>query len=644
MSAGVGCAHLAAVASALVIAAALAVLTIVGCEARNDAEAASAIRAFSRSWRRALWPSSRSTRAECRARARGGRAGAHPGGGDGAETRSPGSAPSPGGACGPHRLGCLGRLQPGRHPRRHRQRRRTARIWDAASGEELTPPPRPQRLGCLGRLQPGRHPRRHRQLRRHRPHLGRRQRRGARRSRGHTNAVLSAAFSPDGARVVTASSTTPPASGTPPAAKSYAVLRGHDRTGLIRPPSAPTARRVVTASDDGTARIWDAASGKELALLRGHTDAVCLGRLQPRRRPRRHRQSTTHRPHLGRRQRQRAGAPPRPHRRGCNSAAFSPDGTRIVTASDDGTARIWDAASGEELAVLRGHTGLVSFAPPSAPTARASSPPASTAPPASGTPPAAKSCAVLRGHTGLVVRPPSAPTARASSPPASTEPPASGTPQRRRAGPPGRPHRPGPFGRLQPRRRPRRHRQLRRNRPHLGRRQPRRAGPPGRPQRPGRIRPPSAPTAPRIVTASWDRTARIWDAASREGARAVLSGHTDWFTRPPSAPTAPASSPPAETEPPASGTPPAAKSWPVLNGHTDAVASAAFSPDGTRSSPPASTEPPASGTPPAAKSCAPPRPQRLGCLGRLQPRRRPRRHRQPATEPPASGTPPAAKS
>src|SRR5262245_62389935 len=38
-----------------------------------------------------------------------------------------------------------------------------------------------------------------------------------------------------------------------------------------------------------------------------------------------------------------------------HSAAFSPDGSRIVTASEDKTARIWDAASAKEIAVLRGH-------------------------------------------------------------------------------------------------------------------------------------------------------------------------------------------------------------------------------------------------------------------------------------------------
>ncbi|MEO7205992.1 MAG: protein kinase [Steroidobacteraceae bacterium] len=49
-----------------------------------------------------------------------------------------------------------------------------------------------------------------------------------------------------------------------------------------------------------------------------------------------------------------------------NAAAFSADGTKIATASDDQTARLWDAASGQEILVLRGHTAgvnSVSFSP-----------------------------------------------------------------------------------------------------------------------------------------------------------------------------------------------------------------------------------------------------------------------------------------
>ena len=41
------------------------------------------------------------------------------------------------------------------------------------------------------------------------------------------------------------------------------------------------------------------------------------------------------------------------------SAAFSTDGAKVVTASEDRTARIWDAESGKQLAVLRGHEGWV---------------------------------------------------------------------------------------------------------------------------------------------------------------------------------------------------------------------------------------------------------------------------------------------
>ena len=39
-----------------------------------------------------------------------------------------------------------------------------------------------------------------------------------------------------------------------------------------------------------------------------------------------------------------------------NSATFSPDGTRIVTASWDKTARVWEADGSGQPSVVRGHT------------------------------------------------------------------------------------------------------------------------------------------------------------------------------------------------------------------------------------------------------------------------------------------------
>jgi WD40 repeat protein len=41
------------------------------------------------------------------------------------------------------------------------------------------------------------------------------------------------------------------------------------------------------------------------------------------------------------------------------SAQFSPDGQRIVTASGDKTARIWEAQTGKLLLTLQGHTDVV---------------------------------------------------------------------------------------------------------------------------------------------------------------------------------------------------------------------------------------------------------------------------------------------
>lgn len=54
--------------------------------------------------------------------------------------------------------------------------------------------------------------------------------------------------------------------------------------------------------------------------------------------------------------------PLRGHDRGVSSAYFSPDGTLVLTASEDGTARIWEPQTGREQAILSGHLGIVSTA------------------------------------------------------------------------------------------------------------------------------------------------------------------------------------------------------------------------------------------------------------------------------------------
>ena len=116
------------------------------------------------------------------------------------------------------------------------------------------------------------------------------------------------------------------------------TLKGHEG-----PPSfSPDGSRIVTLGRGRKmAKVWDTRTGAEVLTLKGHTDFVST------------------------------------------SALFSPDGSRIVTAGDhtvispvgsfiegvavgDHTAKVWDAKTGAELLTLKGHTDLVisaSFSP-----------------------------------------------------------------------------------------------------------------------------------------------------------------------------------------------------------------------------------------------------------------------------------------
>jgi uncharacterized protein (TIGR03066 family) len=96
------------------------------------------------------------------------------------------------------------------------------------------------------------------------------------------------------------------------------ILKGHT-AGVVSAAFSPDGTRIVTGSNDNTARVWNAESGAEVLRLKGHSEGV-------------------------------------------TSATFSLDGTRIVTASSDNTVRVWDAKSGVLLLSIQHRSVIQSIA------------------------------------------------------------------------------------------------------------------------------------------------------------------------------------------------------------------------------------------------------------------------------------------
>src|SRR5256885_5597220 len=82
--------------------------------------------------------------------------------------------------------------------------------------------------------------------------------------KGHVDDVTSVAFSPDGARVLTAGSWDQTARLWDVATgEVLRAFKGHEGA-VTSVAFSPDGRCLLTGSDDNTARLWDAATGKEL--------------------------------------------------------------------------------------------------------------------------------------------------------------------------------------------------------------------------------------------------------------------------------------------------------------------------------------------------------------------------------------------
>ena len=128
---------------------------------------------------------------------------------------------------------------------------------------------------------------------------------------------VSAAFSPDGAFVVTGG-WEDRVGGTAKvwdARTGSALLDLNEHTDNVWCSSfGPGGTRIATGGADGTAKVWDARTGTCLLTLNAHTAAV-------------------------------------------SRVAFCPTGTRLATADRHGTGKLWDARTGTLLLELRGKIG-----------------------------------------------------------------------------------------------------------------------------------------------------------------------------------------------------------------------------------------------------------------------------------------------
>lgn len=181
---------------------------------------------------------------------------------------------------------------------------------------------------------------------------------------GHYGSVYGLDFASDSKHFVSAGSDRTVRMWNVGVERAVAVLYGHS-SHIYTAAFAPGGDRVVTASYDQTARIWDVRAGQPVAILQGHRRGITSASFSRQG----ERIVTASEDHTARLWAWPGGALVRElseHSNLVNMAAFSPDGSLVATASSDHDVRLWDGKTGQPLHVLRGHTRpvfAVAFSP-----------------------------------------------------------------------------------------------------------------------------------------------------------------------------------------------------------------------------------------------------------------------------------------
>ncbi len=280
----------------------------------------------------------------------------------------------------------------------------TAQLWDVATGARLAVADEARGGRPRRRLQPGRAAGRDGGRRRGAPALGRRDRGVRRRRRPPRRADLRRVLQPRRPRVATASRAGTPclwdgATGRP--IGGPAPWPGEPGASILSMAFHPDGTRLAVAGDDGTVGFWDAAAGTPIGRAIRREAAALRPGVRPRRPDAPRRLPRRPGPALGcRRWVAPGGAGPRGRRRGrlrrvrpgrahdrdgvpdgtarlwdvatgrpigepmahrgpVDRLAFHPEGTIVATAGRDGTARLWDAGTGLAIGPPLEHRGAV---------------------------------------------------------------------------------------------------------------------------------------------------------------------------------------------------------------------------------------------------------------------------------------------